>query len=70
MYIFIYFFFPDFGINNILYQRGIYPQETFEQTKQYGVTILVSTDPKIKAFLNNILNQIKGFHHFFLEICT
>ncbi|KAK6621291.1 hypothetical protein RUM43_011597 [Polyplax serrata] len=48
-----------FGINNILYQRGIYPQETFEQTKQYGVTILVSTDPKIKAFLNNILNQTK-----------
>lgn len=50
----------DYGINSILYQRGIYPPETFEPTQQYGITILVSTDPKIKTFLNNILDQTKG----------
>lgn len=50
----------DYGINSILFQRGIYPAETFESHQQYGLTILMSTDAKIKDFLKNVLKQTEG----------
>ncbi|XP_017464902.1 PREDICTED: mitotic spindle assembly checkpoint protein MAD2A [Rhagoletis zephyria] len=46
-----------YGINSILFQRGIYPPETFENTQQYGITILMSKDKKIEDFLANVLQQ-------------
>ncbi|XP_037937768.1 mitotic spindle assembly checkpoint protein MAD2A [Teleopsis dalmanni] len=46
-----------YGINSILFQRGIYPAESFENAQQYGLTILMSTDPKIQEFLVNVLRQ-------------
>lgn len=49
-----------FGINSILFQRGIYPAETFESTQQYGLTILMSKDPKIEEFLKKVLEQTEG----------
>ncbi|XP_014207081.1 mitotic spindle assembly checkpoint protein MAD2A [Copidosoma floridanum] len=48
-----------YGINSILYQRGIYPPETFEPAEQFGLCILMSTDPKIKNFFDNVLGQIQ-----------
>ncbi|XP_037044829.1 mitotic spindle assembly checkpoint protein MAD2A [Bradysia coprophila] len=50
-----------YGINSILFQRGIYPPEDFQSTQQYGLTILVSTDNKIQEFLQNILTQTETF---------
>lgn len=50
----------DYGINSILFQRGIYPAESFESHQQYGLTILMSTDAKIKDFLKNVLSQTEG----------
>lgn len=50
----------DYGINSILFQRGIYPAESFENHQQYGLTILMSTDTKIKDFLKNVLTQTEG----------
>ncbi|XP_034938405.1 mitotic spindle assembly checkpoint protein MAD2A [Chelonus insularis] len=49
----------DYGINSILYQRGIYPPETFEPVEHFGLFILMSTDNKIKAFLDKILGQVE-----------
>ncbi|KAH8390556.1 hypothetical protein KR215_005161 [Drosophila sulfurigaster] len=46
-----------YGINSILFQRGIYPAENFDNTQQYGLTILMSKDPKIVSFLQNVLTQ-------------
>ncbi|XP_017070903.1 mitotic spindle assembly checkpoint protein MAD2A [Drosophila eugracilis] len=46
-----------YGINSILFQRGIYPAENFDSTQKYGLTILMSKDPKIQAFLENVLSQ-------------
>ncbi|XP_030570644.1 mitotic spindle assembly checkpoint protein MAD2A [Drosophila novamexicana] len=46
-----------YGINSILFQRGIYPAENFGNTQQYGLTILMSKDPKITTFLQNVLKQ-------------
>lgn len=53
-------FFADYGINSILFQRGIYPPETFVNTQQYGLTILMSKDSKIEEFLRTVLQQTQG----------
>lgn len=47
----------NYGINSILFQRGIYPPEQFTSVQQYGLTILMSTDEKIITFLQNVLAQ-------------
>ncbi|KFO90766.1 Mitotic spindle assembly checkpoint protein MAD2A, partial [Buceros rhinoceros silvestris] len=49
-----------YGINSILYQRGIYPPETFTRAQKYGLTLLVTTDPDLKNYLNNVVEQMKG----------
>lgn len=58
----------DYGINSILFQRGIYPAETFENHQQYGLTILMSTDTKIKEFLKTVLKQTEGMTSHFNEM--
>ncbi|GAB0099990.1 mad2 [Sergentomyia squamirostris] len=47
----------NFGVNSILFQRGIYPPENFSTTQQYGLTIYMSKDEKIMEFLKNVLGQ-------------
>uniref|UniRef100_A0A8C5LMD1 Mitotic spindle assembly checkpoint protein MAD2A n=1 Tax=Leptobrachium leishanense TaxID=445787 RepID=A0A8C5LMD1_9ANUR len=49
------------GINSILYQRGIYPPETFTRVQKYGLTLLVSTDPELKDYLNKVVEQLKDW---------
>jgi len=52
--------FTVYGINSILYQRGIYPPETFTRVQKYGLTMLVTNDSALKTYLNNILSDVKG----------
>eukprot|EP00944_MAST-04C_sp_MAST-4C-sp1_P011825 g11825.t1 len=47
-----------YSINSILYQRGIYPPETFERTQKYGLTMMVTSSPKLQDYLNRILGQL------------
>lgn len=56
----LYFYFSDFGIHSILFQRGIYPPESFKAEQHFGLSILVSTDSKIQQFLQTIFHQMKG----------
>ncbi|XP_060522608.1 mitotic spindle assembly checkpoint protein MAD2A [Cylas formicarius] len=49
----------NFGINSILFQRGLYPPETFKAVENYGLSILMSEDNKIKDFLSTTLDQLK-----------
>ena len=51
--------FFNYGINSILYQRGIYPSESFTRKQEYGLTLLVSTDEKVNNFLKSVLTQIQ-----------
>ncbi|CAI6350327.1 unnamed protein product [Macrosiphum euphorbiae] len=51
----------NFGINSILFQRGIYPPESFKTEEHFGLSILVSTDNKIQQFLQPVLNQMKDW---------
>ena len=45
-------------INSILYQRGIYPPETFTRVSQYGLTMFKTEDPGLNAYLDNVLRQL------------
>ncbi|XP_011548512.2 mitotic spindle assembly checkpoint protein MAD2A [Plutella xylostella] len=46
-----------YATNSVLFQRGLYPPESFKAEQQYGITLLMSEDPQIKSFLTNILGK-------------
>ncbi|KAJ2357131.1 Mitotic spindle checkpoint component mad2 [Coemansia erecta] len=48
-----------FGINSILFQRGIYPIEDFEVQKKYGLDIWVSNDQQVTKYLENIMRSVE-----------
>nr|CCA16759.1 mitotic spindle checkpoint component mad2 putative [Albugo laibachii Nc14] len=50
-----------YGINSILYQRGIYPAETFKQEVQYGLNMVVTDDEKLDHFLSTFLKQLSDW---------
>lgn len=49
----------EFAINNILYQRGIYPAEDFITVRKYDLPLLVSADDDVKEYIHNIMTQVK-----------
>lgn len=55
------FFF--YGLNQILYQRGIYPPETFKRFSKYGMTTLVTTDSEVEKYLKAVLDQMNVWLH-------
>jgi hypothetical protein len=38
----------------------VYPAETFERKKKYGLTMLVSSDTGLTDYLSNVFQQISG----------
>ena len=48
---------PDYAVNSVLYQRGIYPPEDFEQVRNYGMPMLVSKDREVKSFIERAMSQ-------------
>lgn len=53
----------DYGINSILYQRGIYPSETFQPAEHFGIMVYMTTKEEIKSFLKTVLGQIQGQYY-------
>ncbi|KAF5281549.1 hypothetical protein FQA39_LY05084 [Lamprigera yunnana] len=49
----------DFGVNSILFQRGIYPPDNFKTVESYGLPIYMSQNNKIKEFLSTTFCQLK-----------
>ncbi|XP_050340500.1 mitotic spindle assembly checkpoint protein MAD2A-like, partial [Bactrocera neohumeralis] len=47
-----------FAVNNILYQRGIYPAACFQPVRKYGLPLMISTDRALNDYLANLLQQI------------
>jgi len=47
-----------YSINSILYQRGIYPPESFSRVSEYGLTMLVTTDAGLMEYFKNVLGQM------------
>mmetsp|Transcript_88 Transcript_88/g.202 ORF Transcript_88/g.202 Transcript_88/m.202 type:complete len:205 (-) Transcript_88:306-920(-) len=50
-----------FAVNSILFQRGIYPPETFTRVNKYGLTMLVSTDSGLLKYIDNVMNQLSSW---------
>jgi len=50
--------FFQYSINTILFQRGVYPAEDFSAVKKYGLTMLVSSDDQVKAYIKKIMTQL------------
>ena len=45
---------------SILYQRGVYPPESFKQHKQYNLSMMVTTDTGLTTYLINVLANMSG----------
>lgn len=45
---------------SILYQRGIYPPESFKQVQKYGLNMLVTADEKLDDFFRKFLLQLSS----------
>lgn len=50
-----------YAVNSILYQRGVYPPETFDRKKKYGLTMLVTSDAGLAEYLSNVMQQISDW---------
>ncbi|KUJ11991.1 mitotic spindle assembly checkpoint protein MAD2 [Mollisia scopiformis] len=50
--------FFNYSINTILFQRGVYPAEDFTAVKKYGLTMLISSDDQVKAYIKKIMSQL------------
>jgi mitotic spindle assembly checkpoint protein MAD2 len=51
--------FFDYAVNSILYQRGIYPPESFSKAQKYGLTTMITADPSLKTYLSNVTRQLE-----------
>ncbi len=49
-------------MRSILFQRGIYPPESFKAEKKYAVTLMVTKDEKLTAYVTAVLQQLSGVH--------
>ncbi len=45
---------------SILYQRGIYAQDTFDVAKKYGSNLWLTNDDSLSQYLSTVLKQTKG----------
>lgn len=52
--------FFEYSINSILYQRGIYPPESFKRVPKYGLAMMFTTDDALMNYIANIMRQLKG----------
>ncbi|KAL7419635.1 Mitotic spindle checkpoint component mad2 [Cryptotrichosporon argae] len=50
--------FFEYGLNSILYQRGVYPSDDFRMVKKYGLPMLVTSDDGVKEYIQTILQQV------------
>ncbi|CAD7962583.1 unnamed protein product [Amoebophrya sp. A25] len=47
-----------YALNNILYQRCVYPASLFRQEKKYGLSLMVTQDEKLQEYLTSVLSQM------------
>ncbi|VDN99129.1 unnamed protein product [Rodentolepis nana] len=47
------------AINNILYNRAIYPESSFKRVKKFGRSVLITTDEELIKYLDKLIDQLK-----------
>jgi mitotic spindle assembly checkpoint protein MAD2 len=50
-----------FAVNSILYQRGVYPPDSFAQVPKYGLPMMVTKDDQLKRYLGTVLSQLANW---------
>jgi mitotic spindle assembly checkpoint protein MAD2 len=40
------------------FQRGLYEPDTFKRISKYGLTILVSSDQRLNAYISQVMSQL------------
>ena len=50
----------DWKMFSILYNRGLYPEESFVKVKKYGLPMLLTQDESVKSFIANVTAQLSG----------
>lgn len=50
--------FFEYSIHTVLFQRGVYPAEDFSPVKKYGLTMLVSSDDQVRAYVKKMMSQV------------
>jgi mitotic spindle assembly checkpoint protein MAD2 len=50
-----------YAVQSILWQRGVYPEESFERKHEYDTVLQVTTEPKLKEYLANVLAQVENW---------
>ncbi|KAH0450445.1 hypothetical protein IEQ34_021137 [Dendrobium chrysotoxum] len=55
-----------YAANSILYNRGVYPEESFVKVKKYGLPMLLTQDEEVKSYIASITSQLSGkiFIHY------
>lgn len=51
--------FFEYSVNNILYQREIYPPESFRRVPKYGLAMFVTTDDGLNGYLSQVLAKLQ-----------
>lgn len=49
------------SINSILYQRGIYPPESFDAENKFGLRMMVTNDKGLSEYLSTVLGQMSSW---------
>ncbi|KAL8137818.1 hypothetical protein V2J09_003819 [Rumex salicifolius] len=47
-----------YAANSIIYNRGVYPEESFAKVKKYGLPMLLTQDEGVKTFIANLTAQL------------
>lgn len=47
-----------YAANSILYNRGVYPEESFTKVKKYGLSMLLTQDEGVKSFIASLTSQL------------
>ncbi|SCZ93850.1 BZ3500_MvSof-1268-A1-R1_Chr6-3g08924 [Microbotryum saponariae] len=50
--------FFEYSVNNILYQRGIYPPDDFKLVKKYGLSLWTCVDESLERYIQNVMKQV------------
>eukprot|EP00762_Andalucia_godoyi_P003493 ANDGO_04331.mRNA.1 Mitotic spindle assembly checkpoint protein MAD2A len=50
-----------YAVNSILYQRGIYPPESFTRKQKYGLAMMVTSDAGLQEYLGKVLSQLSSW---------
>ncbi|XP_057303462.1 mitotic spindle assembly checkpoint protein MAD2A-like [Hydractinia symbiolongicarpus] len=48
-----------YGVNSILFQRGVYPMESFSRKTAYGLPTYVTDKPELTEYINSFVSQLK-----------